>query len=248
MSDYFLNNVLNYILIFNKYKNRLMINLIFLSVFKKGEFVMVSEAIEFVTDCFDETFEPLLNKKPEDERIISFKKYINTLSKMRKKRCNTGSVIVTLQVMDSFKYLEQSTLNIVNKIENGEIKIHNNNGDLIADVIIASFGNMDVKVSKDKFEKKITTSGWKGSIEEFINIIRNYDIEKNKFPGTNGFYLKSFPEEIIKNKSTVEYIIFGLVVKNDEEFYDTAAVNIVGLPSSRNEDVHIKNVLTMFGY
>ena len=91
MSDYFLNNVLNYILIFNKSENRLMINLIFLSVFKKGEFVMVSETIEFVTDCFDETFEPLLNKKPEDERIISFKKYINTVSKMRKKQIGRAS-------------------------------------------------------------------------------------------------------------------------------------------------------------
>jgi len=202
---------------------------------------MKNDSVEFVVEYFDETFSALANK--DDARIKYLKRYCNSLFKMRNDR-EKGSVIVNLQVMDSFKYLESNLSNMITRIEKGDIKIFDDNNQSCADVIVASFGKKKDSNGNDV----MSSSGWKGSIDEFIKLISDTMSEDSEYtPGSNNFYLRSLPEKIIKNKSCVEFIIIGIVIKTDS-FYDTAGITLIGLPEEREEDVHNLNVLDMFGY
>lgn len=195
---------------------------------------MVSESIEYVGEYFDDTFMTILENKL-DARIFALRKYTKSLINMRKKRVGNGSVIVTLQTFDSLKYLEPCALNIIKKIENNEIKMHENEKE-VCNVIIASFGDNN------------SASGWSGKVSEFIEIVSNANGNKDETPGSNRYYLRNFPETIIKNKKDVNFIIFGTVIHFDNEFYDTAAINIIGIPEDREEDIRVKQILSLFGY
>lgn len=200
---------------------------------------MVSESVEFVTEYFDNTFSPVISKS--DERISSLKKYCNTLSKMRLKRAGKGSIVATVTVMDSLKYLEPVFHNFIRKLDSGEIKLHDDSGKEVCDIVMASFG-------KDEDDNPVNC-GWKGPVSDFTSVMGEATEAGNKsLPGTNGFYLRSVPETVIKNKSAVEYIIFGIIVKYDNECYDTAAISVIGIPSSRKDEIHERAVLSMFNY
>lgn len=195
---------------------------------------MVSESIEYVGEYFDETFASILNDK-KDARIEALKKYTKTLITMRKKRVGTGSVIVTVQTFDSLKYLESCALNIINKIGKGEIKMHEGEKE-VCNVVLASFGENNV-------------SGWTGKMSEFIEIVSNTENKKVETPGSNSFYLRNFPESLIKTKEDVDFVIFGVVIQTEEkDFYDTCAVSIIGIPENREEEIREKTILSMFGY
>jgi len=201
---------------------------------------MVSDSIEFVSNFFNETFGVLSTKS--DIRINSFKKYCNSIHKMRNDR-KEGAVVITVQTMDSFKFLEQAIMNLMSRIESGELRLKDESGRSISNILIASFG-------KDK-DDKLTSSAWKGSVEDFINIVNdtvNSSNDESIIEGSNTFYLRSLPSTILKNKKDVEFIIMGIIIESDDSFYDTAGISIIGIPSEREEDLRDKAVLKMFGY
>ena len=209
------------------------------SLSHKKELYMVSESVEFVSDYFDNTFGVVLEKS--DARIKNFRKFCKTIHKMRINRKQEGSVVINVQTMDSFKFLDSAIMNVMQRIESGAIKITDENGKEISKIVIASFG-------KDSSGKE-TSSAWTGSVQKFIDIIHDAPSkEESAMEGTNKFYLRNLPETIVKNKKDVEYIIIGIIIESDDSFYDTAGISIIGIPEEREEEIANAAVLKMFGY
>ena len=204
---------------------------------------MISECVEFVNDYFDNQFSPVNDE--DDTRIIHLRKFCNTLTSMRKKRTEKGSVITTVQIMDNLKYLEASFHTLIRRIESNEIKIYNENNEPICDITLATFGNS----SDTEDHKPKPIAGWTGSITSFMELMGEVEPEQESTtPGSNSFYLRSVSEKIIKDKVGVEYIIFAVVIKNDASGYDTAATNVIGIPAYRKEAIHRLTIRNMFGY
>lgn len=197
---------------------------------------MVSESIEFVANFFDDTFNVVSQKN--DRRISVLKKYCKTLQNLRTKRVGDGSVTVSLQILDSLKYTDPSLNTFLQRIENGEIILHNEDGSSAGDIIITGFGSAESK----------NGMGWKGTIAEFVAKMSDHKVDSmlNR-ADSNRFFLRSFPKDILDSER-VEFYIFGVVANSDKLGYDTAIVSVVGVPSERLEEIHEANVLKMFGY
>ena len=193
----------------------------------------ISETVQFVSEFFDDTFGSVIDKP--DERIQSLRKYCKTLAKMRKDRIKkVGSVIISVQIMDSLKYVEAALLTLVKRLESKEIVVFSDDNISICDVMIASFGK--------------TNSYWKKPISEFVELMSDWSNTQKYNHGTSEFYLRALHDSIIKEPEGVEYIIFGIVTKNDEESYDYAHINVIGVPNSRKKEIEVKFINEMFGY
>lgn len=202
----------------------------------------MEKEIEFVASYFDTTFSAVLNKP--DPRIKNLRKFCNTILKMKKDRSigNQGDVSVNVQVLDDFKFLDGAIMGVMQRIENGSIKIYNEEGKEISKIMVASFG-VDSKGVE-------SVSGWSGSVTNFLDAV-NSTIENEKeseFKESNTHYLRHLPESIVKNKKDVEYIIIGIIICNDDNFYDKAGISIIGIPDDRSEEFVNKTVLNMFNY
>lgn len=189
---------------------------------------MVSETREFVVDFFEDTFSPVIEKG--DVRIAKLKQYCKSLKKNKQsKQDGTGTVVVSLQVMDSLKYCEPSLHALIKRMNDGEIDITDD-----VDIIIAAFGQDDYK------------KGWKGSIHKFVELMQSVVASPEEY-GTNGYYTRSYHSDMFDGAKT-DFIIFGVYVHKPEALYDTCAVNLIGLPKEREEEILNSQMLQMFGY
>jgi len=189
---------------------------------------MVSETREFVVDFFDDVFGVISDKT--DVRIGKLKQYCKSLKKIKHgKQDGTGTVIVSLQVMDSLKYCEPSLHALIKRMNDGEIDITDD-----VEIIIAAFG-------QDNYKK-----GWKGSIHKFVELMQSV-VAAPAEHGTNGYYTRSYHADMFDGDLT-DFIILGVYVHKSEELYDTCAINLIGLPKEREEEILNKQILEMFGY
>lgn len=179
---------------------------------------MTADSFKFVVDQFDITnFSQVLNK--DDKRLIDLANICRTFSGMRKCRTDVGSVIVYLTTR-GMNQVEVEINNLNMKVDEGEIELLNELNDDIYDVVIRGFGKNS--------DGKPTETTWLGTLSTFLSMLDDSEVITS--PGNNGFYLRSIPETIISNKSSIEYFIFACIKNCDDEFYDIADVAIFGEP------------------
>jgi len=208
---------------------------------------MVYETVEFTSNYFDDVFASVKNGDTfKDIRIECLKKFVNSIDSKKKSRIKTDvkvPSVISVQVMDNLKYFKPSLFTMLKRVESDELKIFDENNNPICDIMVASFGK-NIQ-SKNRIGEYGAT-GWYGDINKFFELMqeRENEIKLSKNQNTS-FYMNIIHDDIIKDKKNVEFVIFGVITKNDSS-YDAVAINLIGIQKDRLEEINNKNILRMF--